>query len=400
MEIDTPEKQYIRTVEDVTKIIHHAKLNEKTLAPISQAIYFSGDTKQYRLLELDNELLSKLKNGIELSFKGKKDQKAVLCSDCKTYEVKEAETSNSLLLIPQLKFPDDHKSYSGERMVEDKEVIGVFHTYLEVKPCKPKFQKLRKILESSSFRGSELEPELRDSGVTMYSTEELLHEIQASHVELITALNDIYAFQLDGKWRILEFQYHFRVLSAFMNVIDTQSWKCDEIPADEVMELLDGIVPSYIVQYLLSIYTEEVPQNTSSDGRVVKLIEDRVCRMLGESTLKRFSHFELKDFLNVWQGAVPEGLVTNLRQLDGLVYIDVQKNQKNINYCPEYELAEDPGERIHHLFQLKPKWTIEEIKPYIQVFATEKVNENMILMKYARASNNNGVRFYSSKHGK
>lgn len=55
---------YIRTVEDVTKIIQHAKLNEKTLAPVSQAIYFSDITKQYRLLELDNELLSKLENGV------------------------------------------------------------------------------------------------------------------------------------------------------------------------------------------------------------------------------------------------------------------------------------------------------------------------------------------------
>lgn len=77
-------------------------------------------------------------------------------------------------------------------------MIGIFHTYLEVKPCKPKFQKLRKILESSSYQGSELEPELHASGVRMYSTEELLTEIQASHVELINELNDLYAFQLDG----------------------------------------------------------------------------------------------------------------------------------------------------------------------------------------------------------
>lgn len=56
---------YIRTVEDVCKIIHHAKLNENTLAPVSQAIYFSDTKKEYKLLELDNELLSKLEAGVE-----------------------------------------------------------------------------------------------------------------------------------------------------------------------------------------------------------------------------------------------------------------------------------------------------------------------------------------------
>lgn len=74
----------------------------------------------------------------------------------------------------------------------------MFHTYLEVKPCKPKFQKLRKILEQSSYRGSELEPELIDSGVQLFSTKDLLNVIQASELELKKALSDIFAFELDG----------------------------------------------------------------------------------------------------------------------------------------------------------------------------------------------------------
>lgn len=39
-------------------------------------------------------------------FKGDRKESAVLCTETKTYDVKEAETSNSILLLPELTFPD------------------------------------------------------------------------------------------------------------------------------------------------------------------------------------------------------------------------------------------------------------------------------------------------------
>lgn len=43
-------------------------------------------------------------------FKGDTNESAVLCTETKTYDVKEAETSNSILLIPELTFPDEESS--------------------------------------------------------------------------------------------------------------------------------------------------------------------------------------------------------------------------------------------------------------------------------------------------
>lgn len=40
-------------------------------------------------------------------FKGDHNESAVLCTKAKTYDVKEAETSNSILLLPELTFPDE-----------------------------------------------------------------------------------------------------------------------------------------------------------------------------------------------------------------------------------------------------------------------------------------------------
>lgn len=79
------------------------------------------------------------------------------------------------------------------------QVLGVYHTYYEVKLCKPKIKKLRIMLEGSSYRGSEMESELIESGAKLYSTADLLLEVQASEVELLSALQELFAFELNGK---------------------------------------------------------------------------------------------------------------------------------------------------------------------------------------------------------
>lgn len=60
------------------------------------------------------------------------------------------------------------------------------------------------------------------------------------------------------------------------------------------------------------------------------------------------------------------GLKVDLSQLDGLIYVTNEVNQKIIHYLPQYELSEDVAERIQFLFSLKEKWTVEEIKPYVR----------------------------------
>lgn len=55
-------------------------------------------------------------------FRGSREDKAVLCTDDKTFEVKEAETSNSLLLLPTLKLAEECEGSSENRPLEEKEV--------------------------------------------------------------------------------------------------------------------------------------------------------------------------------------------------------------------------------------------------------------------------------------
>lgn len=54
---------YVRTVEDMKKVIEHAKLVKNNLKPNVQPIYFGESFENYKLLELDEHILADLKCG-------------------------------------------------------------------------------------------------------------------------------------------------------------------------------------------------------------------------------------------------------------------------------------------------------------------------------------------------
>lgn len=48
-----------------------------------------------------------------------------------------------------------------------------------------------------------------------------------------------------------------------------------------------------------------------------------------------------------------------------LVTYNTSKMQKEIVSCPEADLPNNIHNRLNELFQIKAKWTVEEITPYI-----------------------------------
>ncbi|KAG8332275.1 Sister chromatid cohesion protein DCC1 [Homalodisca vitripennis] len=427
---------YVRTPEDVKVMIKHAKLEEKDIKPITQAIYFTNRTEEdYKLLEINPLVISALKEGQKVVFRGARDDKAVLCTEDKTFEVKEAETSNSLLLLPELKLAEDCKGDDEDvRQLEERklfsiqvsknqpsvnmnipdsplacwelhpqspvQIVGVFHTYLELRLIKPRLRRLKSLLEPSSYRGSELEADLLESGVRLYTTVDLLREVQASEQELTGGLEDLGACCIDGKWRLLEFDYHFRVLSYFLNLIDSNSWNVSSIPYRETIDNLQDLMPMYILEHVFHQYCEMSGDRDDEGEPLYSLLEDKTCRFLAEVLLRPAGRFNLQDFLQAWQDSVPEGLQTDLKQLDGIALTDLNARPQVIWFFPETDLPEDIQERINVLFEIRDKWTLDQIHPYIEKLTTEKQNVNALLTKHARASNINGVRYYSSRHGK
>ncbi|XP_049789210.1 sister chromatid cohesion protein DCC1 isoform X2 [Schistocerca nitens] len=325
--------RYERTIDEIRTVIHHAKLEESELLPVTQILNFASRSEaveNYRLFQLDTKLLNTLEEGDSLVLRGGKEESAVLCTQNKTFEIKEAETSNSMLLLPGISWSHDADIDTEDRILDERQVLGVFYKYFELHPSKPKLKKLYQLLKEAPYRGPELEDELEGQ---LYTFDDLLEHVQASGMELKAALQEMQAVCIKGN-------------------------------------------PLY------------------------KLREREVCRFLAEVLLRPAGQFNLQDFMLAWGQCVPEGMETKVEYLDGIALMQKDCKPEVIWHFPEVDLPEDINERFRILFQTRERWTLNEIYPYIERVATEKMNVNAVLTKHARASTVGGVKCYSAKHAK
>lgn len=352
-----------RNIKALNEILSLAKLKESDIFPTSQAIYFADGnvhncTEEYKLLELDKNLADHLEKGEQLLIKGSDDENAVLCTKDKTYDLLECETSNSLLLVNGLRFPADIKS-AEQRQILDVTITGIFHTYLSPVPGRPKLRKLKELLLKSAYRGPELEYQIIPSD--LYTLENLQSVIQASNEELENVLKDLNVIVIDGKIRILELEYHFRVLSYMLKLLDENSWPLDGVEYDETIQALEDIVPIQILNTLFDLYAERV---RIIDGVQLYRYTDKVAKFFAQVLLHKAGRFSLADFLQAWKESVPEGMEISENMLHGIAVVD--KKSDIIKNFPEENLPENIVERFSELFKAQENWTIEQITPYIQ----------------------------------
>ncbi|KAL7645339.1 UNVERIFIED_CONTAM: hypothetical protein RMT77_003725 [Armadillidium vulgare] len=376
-----------RTSEDVLQMLEHAKIDNSELIPLTQSLYFSntfGDEDDLKLIEVDNDMLKYLNEGKRFTIRGDGEESSVLCTDSKTFEVREAETSNSLLLVPNLEIPQDERE--DTLTVSNQKVVSIQYKYFELKPCQPKLGKLIKCLERLPYKG-------RDSTKFGYKWHDLLNEIQCSEEELEEGLRRNRAYFIDEYWCLLDFEYHFGVLSLFLNLIDSNSVPLNEIKKDELMEELKELESQTILEQCFNYFFSPV------EGKdTYKINENDVSQFCAEVLLKPAGKFNLNEFLNVWQQSVPQGVITDLSQLKGVALVDKDSSPPVIWHFPVSYLPLDIGEAVTVLFETRSKWALEDIAPYLREFTSPKASVVSVLSKYARASTVNGIKYFTSKH--
>jgi len=382
-----------RTLDEVRLVIGHAKLEESDLKPVSQVVSFQNnlfDGSEMKMLQVSKEIAASLSAGDTLTLRGEEDEGVVLCTQNKTYDFKEAETSNSLLILPDLSL-DERVGENGERSLEWRTVSGVYFKYFEITEMRPRLHKLRDVVVT-------LEEEMVKAGTELGHTRtHLLNIIQASESELSEGLKELETITFKNKYFVLERNYQLRALTHILRFFDDNSWPMDSVKKQETMEELKDLVDEDILEQVFLLYCRPA-DNDDEDSFAVD--QDKVCRFFGNYLLTPGSNFTADDFLDMWQKAVPEGLTTNLDQLKGLMLLDTTSTPNKISRFAECDLPNNIHERLQVLFRTRDKWSVPDVTPFIEPLTTPKLNVNALLTKLARPVNINGQKFFCAKHGK
>ncbi|KAK3092052.1 hypothetical protein FSP39_024775 [Pinctada imbricata] len=404
-----------RSLEDINTVLEFAKLEKKDVKPVVQSVFFSPelDNESYKLLEVDESVLDSILSGKQVVIRGDEEDSAVLCTDDKTYDIKEADISNAMLIIPDLKVGKD-LSNVGEQNAHITQVTSVMHNYYELRPCKPKVKKLKSLLEENKFSGMESENDESHQG-QKYTFQDLLNLVQASEIEIKTALDKLQACHIEGHWRVLDFDFLSQVLNHIMRLCEENDWLTSGIPLEDCCQTLEELFPRSVLEHVVHCYGDSIkPANKTDeeeeqmeidrithryvvDTKFYNLNEDKICRFFAELVLRHAGKFNFQEFLKVWEQTVPSEMKTSLHQLEGMALIDRNCKPEVIWYFPSENLPEDVGERFNFLFKTQEKWTLEEIKPYISDLTTEKMDVGALLTKYARASLQNGIKVFNSR---
>lgn len=386
-----------RSVDQVRQVIQLAKLEDTDLVNYSQVISFRpqllGD--EVKLIHVSKEMADSVEQGDTLYLRGSDEEPIVLCSKNKTYDFKEAETSNSMLLLPSLSLSKESTNASGnDRTLAWRNVTGIFYKYFELQEIRPRITKLRSVLKTLT------EDDVKTRNCVGQSFNQLLDMIQSSEKQLEQGLTNLEAVQFEGAYYLLEQEYQMKVLSYILKLFNENSWPLDCVKKQETVETLADLVNTEVLSQVFDIYC--TPMRGGTDNQY-SLDKHKVSRFYGDFLLIDGSNFALEEFLDMWQKALPEGIQADIAHLSGLALVETlstTSNQNCVKRFPESSLPTTIQDRLEVVFSAREKWSLEELTPYIEPLTTPKLNVNALLTKYARPVTINGTKYFCAKHGK
>ncbi|XP_022802087.1 sister chromatid cohesion protein DCC1-like [Stylophora pistillata] len=396
-----------RTLEEVNVVADAAGLVNR-IGPV-QVLLFSStcNANKYKLLELPPGLLDTLQVGNSVAIRGDKEDDAVLCTDKVTFDLRLADTSNSLLLVPQCNFSTDEEFKEEGSPLVLREVASSHTKYFEVKQCRPRLERLQRLLAANLYKGTENEEDPNNetegnitSKKNMYTSVDLLSLVQASESELNEGLRNIGAIKINGYWRLLDADYKEKVVVRILTLLEEMDWSYKAVPMKECCDILEELEPRIILEHCLNCYGEVTSMDTDSDDNAIhfRLSEDKICRFYAEYLLRQAGKFNYNEFMDSWCQSVPEGMTTKSEHLSGIALMDLKSLPPVIWHFPASKLSNDPELRFGELFKVQAKWSFDEIQPYLRDLVAPGLSLNALLMKYSRSSiDASGVKLYNSK---
>ncbi|KAL0141057.1 sister chromatid cohesion protein DCC1 [Mucor lusitanicus] len=353
----------------------------------------------YALVELGTpELLEAFESGIDIVIKGLADDEAVLCTESKTYIVRQVNTSNSLLLTTKDPVSDQH-------IVHDD-----VSSTIELLPCIARLSRIDELLRESSYSGSQNEREIINNK-TLYTYYDLLSVVQASENELLDGLRARAAFQIDGYYRLFDPSYLYHLFDLFVTNASVHSYDFKQMTLAQAklciteemnaVDQEDSIPDQVVIACINAFVTEHVDINDLD--KVLVFDHAKICRFLGDWLLSnpRNKRWELNDFLDMWNKLGYDIFIPKLEYIDGLYIMyetkKLQQTERYIQYFPVAELSTDPPQRFASLFAEKPLWTSQEITPFLMDLAPKKKDREHLLLKFARTHKQQNSILYGSR---
>ncbi|ORY50485.1 hypothetical protein BCR33DRAFT_762792 [Rhizoclosmatium globosum] len=365
---------------------------------------------RYRLIQLPPEVAQLIDNGKAdtLTIRGLEADDAVITTDSATYALKEVQTSNTLLLLqhstattahPILLEEDDDMMNDLDN--ENYSVSASLFSYIDLERVVPKAtDQLIQLLTPSTYHGPHKEQKRMQGGAgsdaILYSWDELGGIVQASRMELKSALDTVGAVELEGSFRLISPTFLNEFIQLFVASCDIDEKDISALTEEDALQMMaEHDIPEAVVLHCMHLMSDEVEIGAG----IYKLSAQKICRATGTEVLMQVKHkTTLSNFMKEWKKVTPSAFEVSLEYLQGLYLLEENSAMhQEIKYFPKSKLPPIAKDRLEQLFQVRRKWASADIMPYIQDLAENKKKLDLLLLKYTRLSKVGDQVYYSSR---
>lgn len=322
-------------------------------------------------LEMDEELIDKLKAGNEVNLVGEGEGHVKLCTDSQTFRIKTCETSNSVVVIAD----QAPRSGKSDPRVHIQKAVGMVSAHLELELVRINLTNLNNVLKEYPYKGPQFEEEYTEDCIL--GLDALVERIGCSKGELLDLFDKSEAILIGGFWRLIDMFYLSKCIVQIVSVVDEKRWESSHIPVSGLFEALKTLCPKFILKHCIDLCCSSGETRDS-----VELLHPEVSRLVATYVLYPPRRMALGDFFSTLNSLLPVGVTPLPQYLVGTVIIDYEK--KIVSYFPVKELSVNPHERIDQLYAFQEKWDRDKIEPYLVDLLRPGDTVDGLLSKYCR----------------
>jgi len=320
----------------------------------------------------------------------------VLCTDNKSFQVKEIESSSTFLLVDGLEM---EKSGGSDLLEFSKcSVFAIHNCFLEAAKFIPSAAKqLRHFFEKNSVNIYDNDLEANKN---WHSIETLLDGFQMSEEELRLEITKHPILLDKDKVCFLNDESRWKLLDELIECYENLSVYRDGVPMtfDYLRERMTSSLPDAAIYWVLQEFCAKAESAILSNYHLVK---DKVCRSRAEQLLKsdRKKEWRLGDFRKELETHIPCDFIFELSHLRGLALLsDSMVYGKLIRPLLTGDLPVDVEPRLKELFSLREVWKADEISPYMTDCCADGTKLDEFLIKHCRIIRRSGEKLYSYKN--
>ncbi|ODQ78880.1 hypothetical protein BABINDRAFT_162550 [Babjeviella inositovora NRRL Y-12698] len=336
-------------------------------------------SRQYKLLELTPEVLTILEAGTEeLSIKASgKDSEIVLCSSDATFQIRQKNHTNTLLLM------NHTQDGADERLVG----FSSLSSELELTKVKGKIDLISKIPVYANF-GDDLS-RIESCGFLDITVDELVCRSPVSTSEFRTLWFDKYnGCEIEGKAVLLSRGFITQALNFVLTALLASELDMARLSVRDTLQAVEDTDYTHeLVRTVLWKFSLFPTVNEQGEEQF-SLDKAKVSKWYGVNALREHAQRLISpdEFLIAWKSAFPPffDCPIDLQMLAGYYVRPLVDKIQYINLDTVVLVEKDPIKRFKMLFKLQSTWDMPDILPFIEDLNVRNLKIDNFIMKYAK----------------